>query len=196
VARKINSILSDNSARSSVFGNSSPLAFKNKMVAAKTGTTQEFRDAWTVGYAPNLAVGVWVGNNNNNHMKAGSDGIYVAAPIWRDFINKEPDYIPEGTFLPYEKVSSSKLFVTGNVIGDTKYYKITSGKKISEDKAKKYEESEVRKEIKPEHCILYYVNKDDPLGSTPPNFNDPMFFRWEKSINEDFDGIFKKDDSD
>ena len=93
VARKINSILSDNSARAPVFGSNSPLILKGKTVAAKTGTTSEFRDAWTIGYAPSIAVGVWAGNNDNRPMKAGSDGVYVAAPIWNDFIKQALAYI-------------------------------------------------------------------------------------------------------
>ncbi|HAT73823.1 MAG: Glycosyl transferase family 51 [Candidatus Moranbacteria bacterium GW2011_GWF2_36_839] len=192
VARKINSILSDNSARSAVFGSNTPLAFKDYAVAAKTGTTQEFRDAWTVGYTPNISVGVWVGNNDNTPMKYGSDGIFVAAPIWRNFLNKELPNLPKENFGSYEKIVSSKSMITGNVSGEIKYYKIASGKKISEDKSKKYKASEVRQQIEPEkHSILFYVNKDFPLGPELPNYNDPMFVRWEKGINQDFEeGIF------
>lgn len=72
-------ILSDNAARSQVFGN---LLNASKKAAVKTGTTENFRDAWAVGYTPNLVVGVWVGNNDGSFMDsvAGSLG---AAPIWR-----------------------------------------------------------------------------------------------------------------
>jgi len=78
VARKINSILSDNKARTPIFGPNSPLAFPTGVqVAAKTGTTQNFRDAWTVGYTPSIAVAVWAGNNDNTPMAAGADGIFV-----------------------------------------------------------------------------------------------------------------------
>ena len=72
-------ILSDNGARSMVFGN---LLNASRRAAVKTGTTENFRDAWAVGYTPNLVVGVWVGNNDGSFMDsvAGSLG---AAPIWR-----------------------------------------------------------------------------------------------------------------
>ncbi|MDO9231614.1 MAG: PBP1A family penicillin-binding protein [bacterium] len=191
VARKISSILSDNSARAPVFGSATPLAFKDYAVAAKTGTTQNFRDAWTVGYTPNISVGVWVGNNDNTPMKYGSDGIFVAAPIWRNFLDKELPNLPKEEFGSYEKVVSSKPMITGNVSGEIKYYKIASGKKISEDKSKKYKSSEVRQQIEPEkHSLLYYVNKDFPLGPELPNYNDPMFIRWEKGINQDFEEGF------
>jgi 1A family penicillin-binding protein len=186
IARKIDSILSDNSARAPIFGTNSPLGFKNRMVAAKTGTTQEFRDAWTIGFTPSIAVGVWVGNNDNTPMKAGSDGVYVAAPIWRDFIDKELSNLPIETFPTYEKIISDKPLLTGQ-IPETKieYYKIASGKKISSSKAKKYKASEIRQQIVTGgHSILFYVNKDNPLSSDPPNLEDPMLLRWEIDPNQ------------
>ena len=188
VARKINSILSDNLARAPVFGSNTPLAFKDYAVAAKTGTTQNFRDAWTVGYTPNISVGVWVGNNDNTPMKYGSDGIFVAAPIWRNFLDKELANLPKEEFGSYEKIVSSKPMITGKVSGEIKYFKIASGNEISQNKLKKYKASEVRQQIEPEkHSLLFYVNKDFPLGPELPNYNDPMFVRWEKGINQDFE---------
>jgi len=85
VAREINSILSDNEARSPVFGQYSPLYIPNRNVAVKTGSTQNFRDAWCIGYTSSLVVGVWVGNNDNTSMR-NAPGVSVAAPIWRSFI--------------------------------------------------------------------------------------------------------------
>ena len=75
----ISSILSDNAARSGMFGSS--LTIPGKTVAVKTGTTNDNRDAWTIGYTQQYAVGIWVGNNNNAVMNSG--GSDVAAPIWR-----------------------------------------------------------------------------------------------------------------
>jgi len=88
VAYEISSILSDNNARSYVFGSGAPLAFYDRQVAVKTGTTSEYRDAWTVGYTPQLVTGVWVGNNDNTPMSAGAAGAMAAAPIWRSYMNK------------------------------------------------------------------------------------------------------------
>jgi len=102
VCRKINSVLSDNLARADVFGSRSALSFPERMVAVKTGTTQRFRDAWTIGYTPSIVVGVWVGNNDNRPMKEGSDGSKIAAPIWRDFMDQAlPRYAQEnfGTYI-------------------------------------------------------------------------------------------------
>jgi membrane carboxypeptidase/penicillin-binding protein PbpC len=80
----ISDILSDNNARAPSFGLNSPLRL-TRPAAAKTGTTSDFRDNWTVGYTPDLAVGVWVGNADNTPMRRVS-GIDGAAPIWRDIM--------------------------------------------------------------------------------------------------------------
>lgn len=84
----ITDILSDTKARQFIFGRGKNLQITGVQVAVKTGTTQEFRDAWTVGFTPNLATGVWVGNNDNTPMKEKADGSVVAAPIWHDFMEK------------------------------------------------------------------------------------------------------------
>lgn len=173
-ARKVASIMSDNNARSYIFGVNNPLYFKDKVVAAKTGTTQDFRDAWTVGYTTQIAVGVWIGNNDYSPMKEGSDGIYVAAPMWRKFmdyalINKQNE-----KFLDYIKVASDKMFITGNS-GCAVDANSDSGSKKKKKKKDK---------CKIEHDILYYVDKDDPLGSTEPNYKDPMVDRWDTGISQ------------
>ena len=105
IARKINSILSDNDARSAIFGTNSPLHIPGQAVAAKTGTSQDFRDAWTVGYTPDIAVGVWAGNNDSSPMRAGSDGVFVAAPIWRSFMNAVLSRYPNEGFTDYQRAS-------------------------------------------------------------------------------------------
>lgn len=80
----ISNILSDNASRASVFGNSLTVydstSGATKKVAVKTGTTDESRDAWAIGYTPQLAVGVWVGNNDNTPMANG--GSIMAGPIF------------------------------------------------------------------------------------------------------------------
>lgn len=87
-AYELISIMTDNDARSYIFGKNTPLAFKDRKVAAKTGTTDLWKDAWTLGFTPSLAVGVWAGNNDGTLMRSGSDAIFVAAPIWRSFMDK------------------------------------------------------------------------------------------------------------
>jgi penicillin-binding protein 1C len=76
-------ILSDNDARAPAFGRNSALYFEDRRVAAKTGTTNDFKDNWTIGFTPQIAVAVWVGNNDNEAMKDVT-GLSGAAPIWHD----------------------------------------------------------------------------------------------------------------
>jgi 1A family penicillin-binding protein len=149
VARKIDSILSDNAARVPVFGPNNKLFIPGRTVAAKTGTTQEFRDAWTVGFTPYLAVGVWAGNNNNKPMNPGADGSFVAAPIWNKFMSAVIDSYPNTGFTPYDTQNSSTVPQVANALQETKtvYYKIASGKKISEKKASSMNPSKVRSAI-------------------------------------------------
>ncbi len=85
-AHLITSILSDNYARRSTFGAGSPLNL-TRPAAAKTGTTQDWRDNWTVGYTPDWVVGVWAGNADNEPMRHIS-GVTGAAPIWHDLMEE------------------------------------------------------------------------------------------------------------
>jgi membrane peptidoglycan carboxypeptidase len=84
IAYMITSILSDNRARSAAFGSNSPLRTSFPS-AAKTGTTDDNRDSWTMGYTPNLTVGVWVGNSNNDEMLKVT-GAIGAAVIWHNMM--------------------------------------------------------------------------------------------------------------
>jgi 1A family penicillin-binding protein len=87
VVELINDILSDNEARAPMFGQSSNLYFEKYQVAAKTGTTQNFRDAWTIGYTSSLSVGVWAGNNDNSSTFK-KPGVTLAGPIFHSFMEK------------------------------------------------------------------------------------------------------------
>ncbi len=78
----ISDILADNNARSIEFGENSALKIKDKIVSVKTGTTNDFRDNWTIGYTPSFVVATWVGNNDNSPMSNLASGITGAAPIW------------------------------------------------------------------------------------------------------------------
>jgi membrane peptidoglycan carboxypeptidase len=99
-ARLISNVLSDDEARSYVFGSGSKLTLPGRPVAVKTGTTNDYRDAWTVGYTPNLVAGVWVGNNNNSEMKKGADGSVIAAPIWNYFMKESLKTRPQKILHP------------------------------------------------------------------------------------------------
>ncbi len=162
IARLVTNILSDNNARIPVFGSRSPLFFQDRPVAAKTGTTNEFRDGWTLGYTPSLVTGIWVGNNDNTPIKQ-EPGVYVAAPIWRDFMLKAFDKLnlaPE-SFTPPQIKEISKPILNGQHI--------------------------INGEI---HSTLYYINRDDPTGSMPSNpYTDPMFNNWESAVRAWFGAV-------
>lgn len=85
VAYMITSILSDNKARLLAFAENNPLVLEDRPAAAKTGTTENFHDSWTVGYTPDFVVGVWVGNNNQKPMNAVAGSI-GGGQIWHDFM--------------------------------------------------------------------------------------------------------------
>jgi len=190
VARKINSVLSDNAARAPIFGSQSPFSFKGRTVAGKTGTTQDYRDAWTVGYTPRIAVGVWVGNNDNRPMQAGADGSVVAGPLWRKFMDAIISRYPEEKFIDYEKIKSDKPMITGNFETKTIYFDQKKGKQVSEKK-KGNDGVVTMQEPTNKHDILFYVNKDNPLGNYSPNPEDPMAIRWEEAMQN----AYKKDDN-
>jgi penicillin-binding protein 1C len=86
VAFLITDIMSDNVARSPVMGSNSSLNTPNIGTAVKTGTTNDIKDNWTVGYTRNVAIGVWVGNNDGSPM-VNSSGLTGAAPIWNSVMN-------------------------------------------------------------------------------------------------------------
>jgi membrane peptidoglycan carboxypeptidase len=85
IAYIMSNILSDNRARSYVFGSRSPLFISGYNVAAKTGTTNDNKDAWTVGYTPSVATAVWAGNNDGTKM-TNAGGVTAAAPIWNRYM--------------------------------------------------------------------------------------------------------------
>lgn len=96
VAYIISNILADNGARSAEFGSNSPLYIKGFNVSVKTGTTNDYRDNWTIGYTPSYVVATWVGNNNNKPLQGVVSGVTGAAPIWHQIMlnlikNKPPE---------------------------------------------------------------------------------------------------------
>lgn len=137
VARRINTILSDNDLRAPIFGRNSPLAFPKGEVAAKTGTTQDFRDAWTVGYTPHIAVAVWAGNNDNSPMRYGADGVFVAAPIWRDFMNRIESRYPRTVFASYTPVATDIHALASRFGKHVAEYEKQDKKKEKKEKKKK-----------------------------------------------------------
>lgn len=104
VAYIISHILLDNNARTSAFGSTSQLVVSgHPEVSVKTGTTNDRRDNWTVGYSPEVIVATWVGNNNNEPMSAVASGVTGASPIWNRVIRHALDRIEDGLVSPYNQ---------------------------------------------------------------------------------------------
>lgn len=101
----ISSILSDKQTRSAVFGTFLDIS---RIAAVKTGTTENYRDAWTMGYTPTLVVGVWVGNNDGRPMD-GVAGSLGAAPIWKDLMEEFLKDTPFEDFTPPPEVKTYSL---------------------------------------------------------------------------------------
>lgn len=192
----LNSVMTNNENRAWVFGENSPLAFKDRLVAAKTGTTNEFRDGWTIGYTPSLAVGVWAGNNDNSPMTTGADGVNVAAPIWRAFLDKAlvntateefPKYNPEDEI--GEGDGQTEKSMLAGKLEQKEGLRVCEipGKKDTYCKANKYCPSKdvKKRDFMSPHDILFYINRDDPRGPIPDKPDrDAQYKNWEKGVKE------------
>ncbi len=114
IAYEISDILSDRNARSMTFGSAPNLSLSDRQVAVKTGTTTDFKDGWTVGYTPNLAAGVWAGNNDNKAMYNGASGSVVAAPIWKQYMEEATRNLEIKNFNRPDTISNISLAVLSN----------------------------------------------------------------------------------
>ena len=174
-SRLVTSILSDNEARSAVFGPSSPLYIPGIATATKTGTTSDFRDGWTMGYTPRLAIGVWAGNNDNTPTKNG-EGAFIAGPIWNKVMRFAAGNFPQefgGAFTapPEEPKVADKPMVNGELVFEREVLVDTRTNTIAEPGTPAVlTEKRVFREI---HSILYYARPEDP--QVPD---------WEKSVQE------------
>lgn len=152
-ARTISDILSDNEARTPGYGQNSPLYIPYRQVAVKTGTSNDYRDAWIIGYSPNLVVGAWVGNNDNSPMAKKVAGLIVS-PMWRELMDKALPGFPAEYFEKPEPEDQSQLkpVLRGEVSGEP-------------------------------HSILHWVDKDNPRGPVPSNpGRDPQYSHWEYGV--------------
>jgi 1A family penicillin-binding protein len=146
----ISSILSDANARASIFGSS--LTVPGRTAAVKTGTTDNSRDAWTIGYTPQLAIGVWVGNNNNAVMQNGGSG--MAGPIWVRAMQRILAGTPNAAFpIPSGIVQRSICYSNGglaNTAGSGTYNEYFLGSALPKEtcttKSKAQEDAEKKKQ--------------------------------------------------
>jgi penicillin-binding protein 1C len=155
--RLINDILADRQERAGLFqGSLSLTTLPDYQVALKTGTSNDYRDAWVVGYTPFLATGIWAGNNDNTPMHRQGGSILAAVPIWHAFMSEAvKKYQPEFFAQPDAPVPDKPL-ISGLLPADGQL-----------------------------HSMLYYVDKNDPLGPQPEDpSRDPQFTNWETGVAE------------
>lgn len=178
----ISDILSDNVARAPAFGENSLMYFKERDVAVKSGTTNDYKDAWVMGYTPNFVLGIWCGNNDNTPMEKKVAG-YIAVPLWNAVFSEILKTLPKEDFESYKKQDEPKPFLRGEWRGG-KTYSIDS---ISKKIATEFTPPELieEKAITQIHNILYWIDKDNPLGPAPKNpWSDPQFALWEKPVRD------------
>jgi membrane peptidoglycan carboxypeptidase len=181
IAAMITDILSDNEAREPAFGRSSPLSFPGRFVAAKTGTTNEFRDAWTIGYSTSVVVAAWVGNNDNTPMRKRVAS-YLVAPLWHKAMEAALQLYPEEPFPEQPPLPTEvKPVLRGIWWGNESYFVDTiSGKLATPFTPAETTEERVVPAI---HSILHWVRKDDPLGPPPQDpRSDPQYLYWEAGV--------------
>lgn len=159
IARTLNDVLSDDNARIPAFGANSALTVPGYDVAAKTGTTNDYRDAWIVGYTPGLAAGAWAGNNDNSPMEKRVAG-FIIAPLWNEFMRYALEKYPSEDFEPISpdpEYDSLPPVLRGNWNSDPS---------------------------RGIHDILFWVNKDNPRSGPPANASaDPQFPLWEYPVS-------------
>jgi 1A family penicillin-binding protein len=183
-ALAITSILSDNNARSPSYGYNSPLHFPGYDVAAKTGTTNDYKDAWILGYTPHVALGAWVGNNDNTPMEKKVAG-FIVAPMWNAFMQEVLKSYPAENFKNYypDYDNSIRPALRGVWQGGESYFIDSRNGTIATDLTpEQYREEKVYPSV---HSILYWLDKDNPRGERPAHpENDSQFYLWEEPIQK------------
>lgn len=166
VAMQINDVLSDNNARAPSYGFSSALNFPGRDVAVKTGTTNDYKDAWVMGYTPNIVVGSWAGNNDNSPMEKKVAG-FILAPLWHEFmeyaITKRPVESFERTEVDISTLPPTLRGIWQGGISE----RVGGSERITGGV----------------HTILNWIDKNAPTTPriTSPA-NDPQFRFWEWGV--------------
>jgi 1A family penicillin-binding protein len=173
-ARMVSDVLSDNVARAPLWGAFSLVNFADRDVALKSGSTNDLRDAWIMGYTPNLAVGAWVGNNDNATMGGGLSGL-ITTPMWREFMDVALSDLESQTFTqPQINTSGVKPVVRGQ------YLRLADLSNASGTNA-----LDLAAPYRNINNILHYVIKSDPNGPLPNNpASDPAYDNWQYGVRQ------------
>lgn len=180
VALQISDILSDNQARTPLWGANSLINFSNRDVAAKSGSTNNSRDAWIMGYSPNLAVGVWVGNNDNAPMN-GLSGL-IATPMWRTFMDFALKDLPVERFAEAPALEEDlKPVLRGQFVDvQSLIANVPEGQTL-----------DMAGLTGSMHNILHYVEKRNPRGPYPTNpASDAQYKNWEYGVQNWVQGAY------
>ena len=185
VARQISDILSDDVHR---INSLRPIAESiERQVAIKTGTTNDFRDVWTVGYTSGLVVGAWAGKNDNTPMKQSAAAGLIISPIWGAFMSQTARNFPGEPFKePLPLPQDTKPVMHGVWQGGQSYWIDTVSGKV----ATEHTPTETRKEVvfNNVHTILHWVDPADPLGPIPTNpAQDSQYENWEHGVRRWFE---------
>ena len=182
-ARQISDILSDKKVRSE-----SLITLLNgvpREVAVKTGTTNDYRDVWVIGYTPSIAIAAWAGNNDNSAMQKKVAGLIIA-PVWAAYFADIASSLPNDYFKKPEPTAPDiKPTLRGIWKGGESYFIDTLSGKL----ATEFTPAETRSEILNQsvHSILHWVDKDDPRGAIPKNpQNDSQYASWEYGVRKWF----------
>jgi 1A family penicillin-binding protein len=180
-ARIISDMLKDNQARTPLFGSNSFLYFGSRDVAGKTGTTNNNRDAWMVGYTPDIVVGVWSGNNDNTPMKKGSA---ISGRLWREFMDFALTKTPNNSFTPpfINDSLDLKPLLRGNWLGgESVLIDSISGRLATEFTPVETTEELVVTEV---HNELHWIDRLNPTGPKPENPGGRQYENWEFSVQK------------
>jgi membrane peptidoglycan carboxypeptidase len=190
VAYMISDVLSDNVARTPLWGVNSLVNFNNRDVAAKSGSTNNLRDAWIMGYTPNLTVGTWVGNNDNTAMGGGLSGL-ITTPMWREFMDFALETIEPETFpQPQIDTTGLKPILRGEYIDTSLLIQaLNASNENSETNTEDSEEGSTTIDIGSVysniHSILHFVDKENPRGGYPANpASDAQYENWEYGVQQ------------
>jgi penicillin-binding protein 1C len=182
IARMTNNVMADDGARAYIFGTGGPLTIPGRQAASKTGTTNDSKDAWTVGYTPNLVAVVWSGNTRGQVMARGAGGERVAAPVWNSFMRRSLAGMANESFPAPQIPITGKPMLDGELPVQTAIVDAISGK-LATDLTP--EIHRVEKTCGEYHNILHYVRRGDITGAVPSeNQRDSAYASWEAAVQD------------